>query len=238
MSSGASFERALRDRQAEDYDDWYRRTKGAGFDRREREIFRDRARGASRALDLGAGTGRITEALGGVPHVVAVDFSGGSLRALAQKSLPHATPVLADATAIPIRSGSCDLVVSCQVLTMLRPPQVAAALHEAARVLRPGGRLVASFYNRDYWRDRSGPDPVDASDHLYLRRFSADEVAEVAGPAGFRAVRSDVYKALPDRGHVPAPLSGLYAVMDRVICRVFGRRAGCYLLYEGIRVAR
>ena len=238
MSSGVTFERDLRDRGAADYDDWYRRTKGVGFDQRERDVFRARAGDARRALDLGSGTGRITEVLPGIPHVVAVDFSGASLRQLVQKSLPNATPVLADATALPVRSDSCDLVVSCQVLTLLRPAQLTAALREAARVLRPGGRLVASFYNRDYWRDRSGPEPTDLADHLYMPRYSAEEIAAVARPAGFRALRSEVYKALPDRGRVPARLTELYGVIDRVICRAFGRRAGCYVLYEGVRAER
>ena len=169
---------------------------------------------------------------------MAVDFSGASLRQLAQKSLPNATPVLADVTALPVRSDSCDLVVSCQVLPLLRPPQLTAALREAARVLRPGGRLVASFYNRDYWRDRSGPEATDLPDRLYMPRYTADEFAAIARPAGFRPLRSEVYKALPDRGHVPIRLAELYGVIDRVICRAFGRRAGCYVLYEGVRAER
>src|SRR5687767_5943878 len=118
----------MRDREAARYDDWYRRTKGVGFDRRERDIFRERATDARRALDLGSGTGRITDAVRAIPHVVAVDISLESLRQLAAKPLATATPVHADVTAIPVRSGSCDLVVSCQVLPLLRAPQMEAAL--------------------------------------------------------------------------------------------------------------
>ena len=231
-----AFERALRDREAGSYDDWYRRTKGEAFDRRERAVFREGARGARRVLDLGAGTGRITTALSERSHVVAVDFSRSSLRALAGKALPHATPVVGDATAVPLPSGAVDLVVSCQVLQHLEAARLVAALRECARVLEPGGRLVVSVYNRDYWRNRDARTEIDEPDHLYVRKFSADEFAELAAGAGFQRSRDGSYKALPDGGHVPARLTGWYARFDALACRLFRRRGGCYLVYEGVRV--
>jgi len=232
-----AFERELRDREAARYDDWYRRTKGAAFDRRERAVFRDRARGARRALDLGAGTGRITEALDDVPHVVAVDFSLLSLRRLAAKALANATPVLGDATAIPIADRACDLVVSCQTLQHLDDARLRAALRDCARVLRPGGRLVASVYNRAYWRNRDAGGDVDAPGRLSVRKFWVDEFARFAAAAGFVPIACGSYKALPDRGRVPERFTRPYAYFDALACRVFRRRGGCYLLYEGVRTA-
>jgi SAM-dependent methyltransferase len=231
-----AFEQALRDRGAADYDDWYRRTKGVAFDRRERAVFRGRAGNARRVLDLGAGTGRITDALRDLPFVVPVDFSQPSLRRLADKSLTHATPVLGDATAVPLRSGACDLVVSCQVLQHLDAARLTAALRECARVLEPGGRLLVSVYNRDYWRNRDTRTTIDSPDHLYVRKFSAAEFAELARAAGFRRVRSGSYKALPDGGRVPERLTRWYGRFDAFVCRVFRRRGGCYLVYEGVRM--
>ena len=232
-----AFERALRDREADSYDDWYRRTKGEAFDQRERAVFREAAGGARRVLDLGAGTGRITTALSERSHVIPVDFSRPSLRVLAGKELPHATPLVGDATAVPLPGGAVDLVVSCQLLQHLEAARLTAALAEGARVLELGGRLVASVYNRDYWRHRDARVEIDESDHLYVRKFSGAEFAELAASAGFRRSGDGSYKALPDGGHVPARLSGWYARCDALACRVFRRRGGCYLVYEGVRVA-
>lgn len=48
--------------------------------------------------------------------------------------------VVADAHALPVRGGSCDVVLlECALSTFDRPQD---ALAEAARVLRPGGRLA------------------------------------------------------------------------------------------------
>jgi ubiquinone/menaquinone biosynthesis C-methylase UbiE len=232
-----AFERALRDRAAPHYDDWYRHTKGVAFDSRERAVFRERAGDARRVLDLGAGTGRITDALRDRPNVVAVDFSRPSLRALAEKALPHATPVVGDATAIPLEDGTCDVVVSCQVLQHLDRERLPRVLRECARVLVPGGRLIASVYNRDYWRSHDVRTEIDVPDHLYVRKFSAAEFAELASAAGFRRSGSGAYKAVPDGGRVPERLIRWYARVDALVCRVFPRRGGCYLLYEGVRVA-
>jgi SAM-dependent methyltransferase len=231
-----AFERALRDRGAEQYDHWYRATKGVAFDRRERAVFRERVGRAGRALDLGAGTGRITNALDDVTLVVAIDFSLPSLRRLAHKELRHAAPVLADALALPLDDGVCDVVVSCQVLHHLDPVRLSDAMRECARVLAPGGRLIASVYNRDYWRNRDARIEIDAADHLYVRKFTATEFTELAAAVGFRPARSDTYKAVPDGGRVPERLSRWYSAFDVLACRALGRRGGCYLLYEGVRV--
>lgn len=68
---------------------------------------------------------------------------------------PH---VLADAHALPVRSGSVDMVLMSEVLEHLEAPQ--HALEEAVRALKPGGTLIVTvpFVYRvhedpaDYWR--------------------------------------------------------------------------------------
>lgn len=51
-------------------------------------------------------------------------------------------PILADGHALPFKDGTFDMVFSVAVIECFAHPQVAMA--EAARVLRPGGRYMAS----------------------------------------------------------------------------------------------
>ena len=58
-------------------------------------------------------------------------------------AFPHVRPhVVADAAALPFRSGTADAVIICEVLEHLADPRHAIA--EAARSLRPGGVLCGS----------------------------------------------------------------------------------------------
>jgi SAM-dependent methyltransferase len=94
-------------------------------------------------LDLGAGTGAASRAAlaAGAGAVVAVDAAPGML-AHARADRPPAAA--GDATALPFAAGSFGAVVAAFSLNHLTDP--AAGLAEAARVLRPGGGLVASAY--------------------------------------------------------------------------------------------
>jgi ubiquinone/menaquinone biosynthesis C-methylase UbiE len=92
-----------------------------------------------RVLDLGAGTGVAGRAAlaAGAGLVVAADVAAPMLRLCR----PPLRPVIADATALPFRPGSFDLVVAAFVLSHL--PSVAAGLAEARRV---GRELAASAF--------------------------------------------------------------------------------------------
>lgn len=58
-------------------------------------------------------------------------------------AFPHVRPdAVADASALPFRSGSVDAVLMCELLEHLATPQ--AAIDEAARTLRTGGVLCGS----------------------------------------------------------------------------------------------
>lgn len=96
-------------------------------------------------LDIGTGTGRMLELLGPqVERAVGVDLSREML-AVARVNLEHAqlrncTLRHADTYALPFTQPRFDLVVLHQVLHFLERP--AEAIAEAARVLKPDGRLV------------------------------------------------------------------------------------------------
>jgi demethylmenaquinone methyltransferase/2-methoxy-6-polyprenyl-1,4-benzoquinol methylase len=95
--------------------------------------------GGSRLVDLGAGTGDLVRLARRAGHqVVAIDLSWQML-ATGRAREPF-TAAQADAEALPIADGSVDGVVSGFALRNLR--DLGTALAEAARVLRPGGRLA------------------------------------------------------------------------------------------------
>lgn len=93
--------------------------------------------------DFGAGTGALTERLAPfVKRVVAVDSSTEMLDALGQR-LEGASNVEVcpgELESLPIESDTVD--VAFMVLVLHYVPDPRAAIAEATRVLRPGGRLV------------------------------------------------------------------------------------------------
>jgi ubiquinone/menaquinone biosynthesis C-methylase UbiE len=96
-------------------------------------------------LDLGTGTGRILELMG--PHIergLGIDLSLAMLsiaRArLDRADLRHCTVRQGDIYDLPMPRDSFDAVLIHQVLHFL--DDGAGAVREAARVLRPGGRLL------------------------------------------------------------------------------------------------
>jgi len=102
-----------------------------------------------RALDVGAGPGflvsEMAEQVGPNGRVTGLDISD-SMVALAQRRCAEepiksrTTIIKADATALPFPDASFDVGVSTQVYEYV--PDIAQALAELHRVLRPGGRVL------------------------------------------------------------------------------------------------
>jgi malonyl-CoA O-methyltransferase len=122
-------------------------------------------------LDLGAGTGHASRALKRrFPKalVVAADIAPGMLERARQQSrwLRRFERVRADAYALPFRDGGFDLVFSSLMLQWC--DSLDMVFSEIARVLAPGGLLLASTFGpdtlkelRDAWAASS-----DASNHV------------------------------------------------------------------------
>jgi ArsR family transcriptional regulator len=136
------------------------------------------------AGDLGCGTGQTSLALAPfVARVVAVDSSTEML--LAAKRRLHGVDNVelrrGDLEALPIDDGRLDLATLMVVLHHVAQP--GRAIGEAARVLRPGGRVVVADmlpHDRDAYRQQMG--------HVWLG-FARDDMTSLLRNHGFEDVR-------------------------------------------------
>ena len=97
------------------------------------------------ALDAACGTGRHTRYLRARGHrVIGVDATPEML-AVARQAVPDTDFRLGDLTALPVETGSVDLVVCALALSHCQ--DIAQPVAELARVLRPGGHLVISDFH-------------------------------------------------------------------------------------------
>jgi ubiquinone/menaquinone biosynthesis C-methylase UbiE len=103
--------------------------------------------GEDRLLDVGSGTGLLAIAAAPqVAHATAVDVSEGMCGRLRDKlrelNIENVDVVAAPASELPLEDGSVDVVVSSYCFHNMPDDEKLKALREAARVLRPGGRVV------------------------------------------------------------------------------------------------
>jgi SAM-dependent methyltransferase len=99
-----------------------------------------------RVLDLGAGTGLLTDVLLAAGHeVVAVDLSEPMLAELRAR-LPQVATATGGAEAVPLPDGDVDAVVAGQAAHWFDPVPAAAELR---RVMRPGGVVGLIWNTRD-----------------------------------------------------------------------------------------
>ncbi|MEM1204977.1 MAG: class I SAM-dependent methyltransferase [Acidobacteriota bacterium] len=142
----------------------------------------DAETGAARALDLGAGTGFVTDGLvsRGL-RVTAVDPSPAMLAELRRKHGEGLETHRADAERLPLSDRSFRYAFANMVLHHVERP--AAAVAEVWRVLEPGGRFAVG--------------DLDRHDHEFLRTeqhdrwlgFDRAEVRRWFDAAGFVDVR-------------------------------------------------
>ncbi len=120
-------------------------------------------------LEVGCGTGLILERLARVARrAVGVDLSPGMLEHARRRGLEVRE---ADAASLPFADESFDVACSFKVLAHVR--EIETAMAEMARVVRPGGQVIAESYNADSIR-------------ALVKRF---------GPAGAIGTRGDTTEA-------------------------------------------
>jgi ubiquinone/menaquinone biosynthesis C-methylase UbiE len=135
--------------------------------------------------DLGCGTGQVAESLAPfVARVVAVDASPQMLDAARARLAGAANVELRPGAleALPLEDGVLDAAIVFLVLHYVAEP--AAALAEAARTLRPGGRLLVvdmAPHDREEYRHAMG--------HLW-QGFEEEQMREWTSKAGLTGFRS------------------------------------------------
>ena len=90
-------------------------------------------------LEVGAGTGKLTEALLGLGHEVHATDPDDAMLARLRTRLPDVPTSVAGAEQLPAADASYDVVVAGQAFHWFDQKR---ALDEIARILRPGGRLA------------------------------------------------------------------------------------------------
>jgi SAM-dependent methyltransferase len=163
----------------------------SGIDAREPAMVEIRAVAPRRVLEVGCGWGELAEwiARDTGAEVVAVDLSPRMVE-LAQERGVDAQ--VADVQHLPFAAGEFDVVVAAWMLYHV--PDIDLALAEIARVLRPGGTLVAITNSRTHLLELrelvgSGPSTLsfsrESGDSYLRRRFGSVRREDIDGHLTF-----------------------------------------------------
>lgn len=141
-------------------------------------------------VDFGCGTGVLTvEIARWARKVTAIDRSASALEQASARAerqgLENVTFLEADLAKLPLATGKKDLVVISQSLHHVADPE--AVLAEAARILKPGGRLVVLelMPHEETWvRERLG--------HVHLG-LAPDALQAQLAAAGFKSIQFTPY---------------------------------------------
>src|SRR4051812_30104674 len=130
----------------DDFAGWYERERHLPYHRMiddlEVELVERYATG-KHTLEVGCGTGLILDRVARFASVAqGIDLSGGMLAKASARGL-HVGQ--ASATCLPLGDATVDVAYSFKVLAHI--PDIAGAMREMARVVRPGGFVLAEFYN-------------------------------------------------------------------------------------------
>ncbi len=182
----------------------------------------------SRVLDWGCGMGQMTYLMQRRGLVVtAYDVRD------ADDPLPN-TPLSAvfdrivsqEPTSLPFLDSTFDAVLSCGVLEHVdeysQPGNERRSLHEIARILKPGGKLlIYQLPQRDAWQEtiirkfKLG--------YAHPRRYTASEISQMLNEAGLTINRLQHANLIPKNlTGMPATLRRLYSKPSRQLIAIDG----------------
>lgn len=160
-----------------------------------------------RVLEVGCGVGAVLGELAAAEQTLELTGLDRSAEQVAGARLHlgsrgvRATLVVGDALALPFADGSFDRVVMVWMLEHLpSEPMRVAALREARRVLRPGGRIDLTETDYGLFRATPRDAAIDAFLAAFVAHFDAHgdsrvgpRVAPMLEAAGFSAVESRMH---------------------------------------------
>lgn len=220
---------------AETYDHGRDRGYHGFLDRSEVALVAPHAQGKD-VLEVGCGTGLILARLSEVARrAVGVDLSPGMLEHARARGLDVHE---ASATALPFEDASFDVTCSFKVLAHVE--DIRTAMAEMARVTRPGGVIVAEFYNSQSVRTlvkRFGPaGKIGAAgttdERQVFTRFDSLAAIKSYLPASLTVERVDGIRVLsPAALPFDLPVVGpLWAQVEQLASRLPIRRFGGFLV--------
>jgi len=172
----------------DDFAGWYERERHLPYHRMldDLEVSLVERYGAGKdVLEVGCGTGLILDRVAEFARTArGIDLSGGMLARAVHRGLEVAQ---ASATELPIATASVDVAYSFKVLAHI--PDIEGAMREMARVVRPGGWVLAEFYNaRSLRRLVKAVKPPTAvsqqtnDEHVYTRYDDANAIRSYLPP--------------------------------------------------------
>ena len=228
---------------AEDFVAWARAPAHDSFERFHGDQFLELVPPPGRlTLDIGCGEGRLSRALKAHGHTVLGVDGSPTMVAAAHEADPSIAVRCASATALPVRDGGCDLAIAFMSLQDI--DDMPGAIHDAARVLEPGGRLCVAIVHplnsagEFESLEANSPFTIHGS---YLRSFRYTEPARREGVSvTFHSMHRPLdayFRALEDAGFVVEALRE-HAVPDSAIRHGGHRRWQRLPLFLHLRALR
>lgn len=233
METGLESTRAYYDEFSKTYERHRRPNDGDGYhalvDDLEVELCQRYGAGKD-ILECGCGTGLILERLAGfAKKAVGIDLSPGMLDLARDRGLDvHEGSV----TKLPFDDASFDVTCSFKVLAHV--PDIGRAIAEMARVTRPGGVILAEFYNPWSFRGlakRLGPagkiSHQTRESAVYTRFDAPTALPKILPPGARLEAARGIRIVTPAAAAMRIPgLRGMLWTAERLLCdspaRIFG----------------
>ncbi len=149
----------------------------------------DRRNNYGRILEVGHGTGLLTEKLSKIirsQNIYAIDFSDGMAKILRDKKI-NCNIIQADCQKLPFEDSYFDLIVSN--FTYQWVPNLSVAFKEANRVLKKNGQVIINMFGRNTFKELFyALTQVGMANEFILRLRTYEEIKTIINKEDFGKV--------------------------------------------------